>query len=163
MHLYFAYGSNLSQVQMRERCPGAVLQGVGVLRGYRLAFTRFSTTRRGGVADVVHDPGRSVWGLLYRLAPQDLKRLDQSEGYPHAYDRFQATIEDAEGRPISDVWVYAVVWKTEFVPPTSSYLRVIQRAAQEHGFPAEYQRALDYFRTADSSPGASSPHDREGH
>jgi hypothetical protein len=37
--LYFAYGSNLDEVQMRRRCPQAVLVGPARLLGHRLVFS----------------------------------------------------------------------------------------------------------------------------
>ncbi|MDY0002073.1 MAG: gamma-glutamylcyclotransferase family protein [Polyangia bacterium] len=36
--LYFAYGSNLDQAQMRRRCPTAAPIGPATLDGWRLAF-----------------------------------------------------------------------------------------------------------------------------
>jgi hypothetical protein len=40
--LYFAFGSNLSEVKMRRRCPRAALVGPATVRGHRLAFAGFS-------------------------------------------------------------------------------------------------------------------------
>ena len=78
--MYFAYGSNLSQAQMANRCPTAKRLGVAVLEGHRLSFTAFSRGWKGGVADVGEAAGREVWGLLDELTPADLTALDGYEG-----------------------------------------------------------------------------------
>jgi hypothetical protein len=86
--------------------------------------------------------GREVWGLVYELSPSDLDLLDQHEGYPRAYSRFQATIS-ANGRSFPLVWVYSVREKGNFIPPSQVYLTILKRAAREHDFPDSYLRELD--------------------
>ena len=105
MHLYFAYGSNLSLPQMRKRCPGHQLVGKGCLKDYQLAFDCFSSGWGAGVADVVQHPGSCVWGLVFRLTDADLLSLDQCEGHPRFYRRFQTQVEMESG-PLAGVWVY---------------------------------------------------------
>ena len=139
---YFAYGSNLDRVRINGRCSGAALLCAGCLKGYRLDFTRYSPTWRAGVADVVEDESAEVWGLVYTLTELDLERLDACESYPHGYDRFRASIENAD-RILEAVWTYTVREKASFSPPVRSYLDILKRAAEDHGFPEPYRRSLD--------------------
>ena len=60
--LCFAYGSNLDLRRFRRRCPGATGVGRGRLPEFQLAFTRYSRAEKGGVADIVPQPGAEVWG-----------------------------------------------------------------------------------------------------
>ncbi len=136
MIYYFAYGSNLDARQMLRRCPHSKVNRAGWLQDYRLAFTRYSGNWKGGVADVVRDPGKQVWGQIYLLSQADLARFDTCEGYPKIYDRFRSPIETNDGR-VEDVWVYKVVDKQPFVPPSADYLKIIQDAAKDLGFPDE--------------------------
>ena len=69
--LYFAYGSNMDWDQMRTRCPSAAFVGIARLPDHRLAFTRFSKTRKCGVADVVPAKGQSVWGAVFSIDERD--------------------------------------------------------------------------------------------
>lgn len=140
---YFAYGSNLSTRQMAERCPSASPVGVAVLAGHRLAFTRYSPSWGGGVADVVPDGEQSVWGLLYELDPPDLAALDAYEG---GYRRVRLSVT-AEGGASSRPWSYQVADRARFVAPTPEYLGVIRAGAERLGFPAAYQRALEAVPT----------------
>jgi len=146
--LYFAYGSNLSLEQMKTRCPSSRLIGPGCLEGHRLDFTRYSVKWRGGTADVVEDLKEEVWGLIYGISTDDLHKLDGHEGYPDTYTRFQALIKTGKGH-ISGVWVYKVVQKKPFIPPTKEYLGIIKEAAVKFNFPEKYRRYLYSIRTAE--------------
>ena len=101
MPIYFAFGSNLYPPQMAERCPGSRVLQPGVLKGYRLAFSGYSTRWEGGVATIVAEPFREVQGLLYDLTEEDQRNLDRFEGFPTVYDRLQVSV-GGEG------------WKTPF-------------------------------------------------
>lgn len=79
--LYFAYGSNMNREQIRKRCPSARFLGVAAMRNLRIAFTRKSIKRDCGVADVVPENGRIVWGVVYEICDHDIGVLDISEGY----------------------------------------------------------------------------------
>ncbi len=144
---YFAYGSNLDQEAMKERCPDSKPLETGFLRGYRLGFTFDSAGWNGGVADITQDPSREVWGFVYEISDQDLKSLDEYEGYPTAYTRFKTRIH-TPSKILDDVWVYTVVRKKGFVPPTQAYLGIIQKAAKAFNFPENYRKLLDGVETS---------------
>lgn len=147
MPLYFAYGSNLDLEQMKERCPDSKLLEVGCLEGYRLEFTSYSHKRGGGVADIILDSENEVWGLIYELSQDDLDQLDVFEGYGmNIYKRFLTSIKTSLGS-ISDVWVYTVVDKENFIPPAKEYLNIIRKAASIHKFPKRYRSYLDSIQT----------------
>ena len=82
---YFAYGSNMDPVRLKERCTdkGApVLERVaGHLSGWRLVFNKQRRDRPGeGAANVVEDPSGLVEGTLNRMAAAGLDLLDIDEG-----------------------------------------------------------------------------------
>ena len=74
--LYFAYGSNLDDAQMRERCANARVVGRATLPNYALVFGGFSHRWGGAVASVVRAKGACVEGLLYD--PEDPRGIDQA-------------------------------------------------------------------------------------
>jgi gamma-glutamylcyclotransferase (GGCT)/AIG2-like uncharacterized protein YtfP len=102
--------SNLSTNQMKIRCPNSKPLEIGYLKGYRLAFTHYSLGWNGGVADVIFDPDHEVWGLIYEISIEYLDSLDDYEGYPDAYTRFQTSNKTLTWS-IPNIWVYTVVWK----------------------------------------------------
>lgn len=77
-----AYGSNLSEARMRQRCPGAEVFGTSVIVGYRMLFKQSMT---GAYATIEQDANSCVPVLIYRMTAADEARLDRFEGYPKYY------------------------------------------------------------------------------
>ena len=158
MFLYFAYGSNMSRRQMRERCPDHELLGKAVLKDHALCFPRSSPIRHCGVAGLVERPGAEVWGVVYRLHDRDLAALDRREGYDPAqpfhvnrYDRQIVRVQMDGGMVACFVYV-ARPEPGEHVPSTN-YLAAIITGAEEHGLPTNYVAGLK--RIAARQPGIS--------
>ncbi len=142
--LYFAYGSNLSIRQMRRRCPGSEVVGRARLPGYRLGFTRYATKRKGGVADIVPEPGAEVWGALYTVDDAGMASLDEFEGVPRAYRRIDVTVFDDEGTAL--VAIAYLANKTGEFAPGREYLGIIITGSRDHRLPDEYVQALEAIR-----------------
>jgi gamma-glutamylcyclotransferase len=134
MVLYFAYGSNLDEAQMRERCPAAQRVARATLRGHVLTFGGFSHKWNGAVASVRRARGAEVAGLLYAIDPDTLQLLDRFEGYPFAYERVVRYVVDEHGRR-RRAQVYLQP-EDGFEPwsPRPEYLAVLVRAYRRLGF-----------------------------
>jgi cation transport regulator ChaC len=140
--LYFAYGSNLGASALRTRCPAARQVGIAYVDGYRIGFTRRSTHRGGGVADLVPCPGGRVWGALFDVSDDGFDALDAYEGVPTAYAREVWDCTTPQGARVP-AHVYVVVHKEAEVPPSRRYWRIIVEGAREAGLPAAYVTALE--------------------
>ncbi|MDX1582226.1 MAG: gamma-glutamylcyclotransferase family protein [Thermoanaerobaculia bacterium] len=138
----FAYGSNLDSKQMRRRCPSARIVSSARLPGHRLAFTRYSTNWSGGVADVVPDPESEVWGLVWRIASNEIEILDRYEIVPTGYVRRLLPIA-TPGGVRRTAWTYQVARKATHVPPPTRYVDILLRACDDHGFPLSHRRAIE--------------------
>jgi gamma-glutamylcyclotransferase len=151
---YFAYGSNLDPDQMAARCPSAAFAGRAVLEGHALAFTRWSTRRRCGVADVVPAPGGRVWGVVYTMSEADGLRLDGFEGYAPGrawnwYTRVERTVAlDGDPQRPLVATTYEVVERAD-VPfaPSRAYLDHLVRGAAHWQLPDAYQAHLRSIAT----------------
>jgi gamma-glutamylcyclotransferase (GGCT)/AIG2-like uncharacterized protein YtfP len=143
--LYFAYGANLDLRRFRRRCPGANVLGRARLPDYQLAFTRYSRAEKGGVADIVPEPGAEVWGALYEIDASCFAPLDDYEGAPRAYRRETLRVVDDAGTE-REAFVY-IANKTGEFAPSRAYLSQITRGAREHELPEEYVRTLESVRT----------------
>lgn len=88
--LYFAYGSNLSLLQMASRCPTSAYHSFGLLRDYKWIIGK-----RGyaNVLKVKETDKHIVYGMLYALQPHDEELLDLAEGVPHAYSKHVLEVE----------------------------------------------------------------------
>jgi gamma-glutamylcyclotransferase len=148
---YFAYGSNMSAQAMQDACPGHRLIGRARLPGHRLAFTRRSVRTGSGVADILADPGSSVWGVLYELSDEDLDGLDEKEGAGWAYDRLKVRVFGDDGSP-HDAVAYVVIEKSsEEIPPSARYARQLIDAGRERGLSEEYLDAVSRLCEAQAS------------
>jgi gamma-glutamylcyclotransferase (GGCT)/AIG2-like uncharacterized protein YtfP len=134
MTLYFAYGSNMSRAPMRARCPSAREVGTATLAGHRLIVTS------DGFASVVPEPGGTVHGLVWRLAPRDLAALNAYESLDTGLYRI-ATLPVRLGTRQVPAMVYLARSHTPGLP-RPGYLEPVLAAARELDFPPAYIAAL---------------------
>lgn len=95
---------------------------------------------RSAPANIVQVPGEAVFGVLYQLPLRKFARLDNSEGRQYRY--VWTDVEDNEGRRVRAV-TYQVAVAAAEGRPSQSYLNLIQEAARQRGFPADYIARLD--------------------
>jgi len=69
---YFAYGSNMSRRQMRQRCPSARFNGAALLQGWTLKERLF--------ADIDRRKGAMVHGVAWEVTERCVRSLDIYEG-----------------------------------------------------------------------------------
>jgi len=129
---YFAYGSNLSKKQMRERCPESKPRLIAILPNYKLVFTDWSRQWRGGVATIKRFSGEKVLGAVYEITDSDLRRLDKYEGYPQSYSRIKVIVFDDNNQPI-EAMTYIKAGQLKEAPPSKEYLAVIQQGYRDWG------------------------------
>ncbi|MFC1984306.1 gamma-glutamylcyclotransferase family protein [Chloroflexota bacterium] len=132
MMYYFAYGFNLNQRQMLERCPDSKPKFLATLPNYKLVFVGWSRQWRGGVVSIRRFSGERVPGAIYEVSDRDLKRLDGYEGYPGNYDRLNVTVFDEDGEPIKAV-TYIKSGQSEEAQPSKEYLALIQQGYRDWG------------------------------
>lgn len=147
--LYFAYGSNMSTAQMRQRCPLSTPVGLGLLEGWmwiinERGYANMVVARDGA------EPG-GVYGLLYLLPPPDEERLDAHEGVPWAYEKVacEATwVRDGDLRAVDEaVTVLAYVDRQRVAEgvPREEYVgrmeRAIEDAVSNWGLDEDYANA----------------------
>jgi gamma-glutamylcyclotransferase (GGCT)/AIG2-like uncharacterized protein YtfP len=135
--LYFAYGSNLDEVQMKERCPGARPAGIATLPNHALTFGGFSHRWSGAVASVRRAVGAHVDGLLYRVPVAELATLDHAEGHPFSYVRTTRMVRAKAGRKRAVIYLQPED-TFEAWPPPREYLLVLAREYARRGFALEH-------------------------
>jgi hypothetical protein len=141
--LIFAFGSNLCEQQMLQRCPSCELVDKAFLDDYRLAFGSFSHGWGGGVATVALARGHKVRGVLYRLSKRDLAKLDRHEGCPFQYVRVAGFVR-MRRKMIKANW-YVLTTDKPFAPPSAAYLAVISRRYRQLRFSRKALRAALVF------------------
>jgi gamma-glutamylcyclotransferase (GGCT)/AIG2-like uncharacterized protein YtfP len=135
--LYFAYGSNINQDHMLQRCPTHIYVGTGSISNFTLYFGGTSLYWNGGAfAAIRKQRDGIVWGVLYDLNKEEFEELDRIENVPHDYLRRSVIVTDASGMDIS-----AFVYMASEVPvgcPSLEYLRTIRQGAYAVGLPLHY-------------------------
>ncbi|MCJ1411492.1 hypothetical protein MMC19_005582 [Ptychographa xylographoides] len=166
--LYFAYGSNLSTTQMRQRCPSSTYIGVGLLvdwhwiineKGYANIVSRNPESERAEICrslsflEESQDPMDYVYGLVYALEVSDESLLDGYEGVPWAYTKETVRIAlwdggtavgEREGRLV-DALVYVDRLRTKGGRIKDEYVLRMSRAVREaatKGLPAQWMETV---------------------
>lgn len=124
---YFAYGSNLNQKQMQERCPGSKPMFTAILPNYKLVFVGWSRQWRGGVTSLKAYRGERVRGAIYEVSEQCLQRLDKHE---IGYNRFKVSVLGEDSEPVEAI-TYVKAGQLEETPPSKEYLAVIQQGLRD--------------------------------
>lgn len=131
---YFAYGSNMSIDQMGHRCPGATVEGIGILVGWRYLVNRW------GVATVVPAPGEAVHGVVWEVSATHEQALDAYEGVGGGhYTRELLTVETGDASV--DALVY-VATSSEPGVARPDYQELVVDAAVAAGLPERHLREL---------------------
>jgi gamma-glutamylcyclotransferase (GGCT)/AIG2-like uncharacterized protein YtfP len=142
--------------QMKERCPSAEFVCRAKLASHRLAFTRMSVHRRCGVADILRDEAKDVWGVVYELSENDLENLDKDEDFRpgRPYDQSEYSRENCcvcrDGdvkRPLL-VSLYRGHPQPNPPLPNCDYKNLIVAGAKHWELPADYIRELESVQTA---------------
>jgi cation transport regulator ChaC len=151
MALVFQYGSNCSEseINRENRLRGdAKFAGIAeTVEDFELAFDVHSTGRACAASDIVRRPGAKVWGVLYNIpdnlirrdtAPRGRKSLDAIEGQCTNYKRETIKVRRPDG-DIVEALTYTVKDPQLGLRTNADYVRHIVCGLREHeGVPNEY-------------------------
>lgn len=141
--LYFAYSNNINFDSMLYCCPTAQAVGTAVLEDYELLFR--STTGSNGIAAIAPRKGGKVHGLLWRISPEDERKLDIDRTHRHLYEKLQVTVRDRDGREFAAMtYEKANMWLMPAVPSINYYNSILE-GYRQHGMPtASLKRAWEH-------------------
>ncbi|VAX28227.1 hypothetical protein MNBD_NITROSPIRAE01-2368 [hydrothermal vent metagenome] len=142
--IYFAYGSNMDLDQMKVRCPGSSVIGIVELKHYAMAFTRWSRSWKSGTADILPERGKSVYGVLFDLSFEDLKKSDKFADYPNSYIRKDVGVF-FEGETLPALTY--VARRQGVYKPSKSYMGKMLHGAEQNNLPEEYITFLKSIKT----------------
>lgn len=142
-NLYFAYGSNLNRSDLLSSKYGfnsdeLKFFSIAILDDFDLRFTRFSTSRKGGVLDIVRCKDSAIPGVLFEVVNEEAwRKLDAKEGAPRHYERVSCeftSIDDV----IYEGTTYQVIHKLDFVKPRQDYIEIVRQGLIEFGLPDDH-------------------------
>lgn len=137
--LYFAYGSNMSFKQMKQRCPSSRFIKKVYKKGYKFVYDGYSTTWKGAVANIVKLKGSVVRGGLFKINKDNLRALDCCEGYfSKIYKRKLSMVKDDKGKSFKAI-VYFRTGKDIGIP-NGKYRKIVIRGAKNCGLHRDYRK-----------------------
>lgn len=139
---YFAYGSNLSTRQMKQRIGSAPVARLALLKDYHLVFN--CQVGDDYFANIVPSPGQCVWGVIYRCELRAMLLLDRYEGVGQGcYRRLHMEVETDGLAHFVEVYVASPAPLFQAGLPTADYLARIISGAKEHLLPEDYIQAVE--------------------
>ena len=130
--LYFAYASNLSHEQMRDRCKNPEYIKNIFLEGYELSFCAIN--RNYGAANIVKKPDSKVPGGVWKISTSDEKGLDYYEGFPIKYVKDFFTLNGEK------IMFYIIKKQYSFKPPQRWYVDIINQGYKDCKIDRKYLR-----------------------
>ena len=130
---YFAYGSNMDPVRMKERIGQIPEAKAARLPGYVLRFNKRSQKHPTvGFANVVPDPGSTVHGILYDIAENELAAIDRHEGATRGhYSRESIEVLLADGCKLEAIaYIACSEWIEDGLLPPRDYLNHLLAGAK---------------------------------
>lgn len=131
--LYLAYGSNLNVVQMRWRCPDAVLYGTSVIPDYELLYKGSKT---GAYLTIEPREGGQVPVAVWMISAADERRLDSYEGFPNFY--YKKNIKVKVGTETVDAFAYIMHEERKLAKPSKHYIICCQHGYEAFDFDKKY-------------------------
>ena len=126
---FFAYGTNISQTEMKSHSQSSMFIGYGELQNFKIVFRGFQDH---AIATLAKKRGSSVPIAIYDLTPSDRFTMDNYEKFPYAYVRKKAKAI-FNGKVIKG-FVYVLKIKLEPNIPNEDYIKALRLAYFEAGF-----------------------------
>ncbi|HXF05589.1 MAG TPA: gamma-glutamylcyclotransferase family protein [Blastocatellia bacterium] len=139
---YFAYGSNMDSKRLEARIGRSSMQwAVGMIRGYELVFNKVANDE-SGYANIRPSERGIVYGVLYLLSKQELRKLNRYEGVPEHYKCVRLQVETEHDVIKAMSYIAADSKVKEGLRPRCDYLECLIKGAKEHNLPQDYIRQL---------------------
>jgi len=130
--LYFAYGSNLNHLQMKQRCKDSKYIKNFFFPNYKLFFCTIN--RNYGTANIVKKLDSKVPGGVWKISANDEKELDYYERFPIKYTKDFFTLNGEK------IMFYIIKRQYSFKPPQRWYVDIINQGYKDCKIDREYLR-----------------------
>jgi gamma-glutamylcyclotransferase len=136
---YFAYGSNLSNRQMKDRVGDWKSADKASLHKWKLIFNVKSKTWCGGAANIIRtgNPDDVVWGAIYQITLDQLDKL--TKDYEKVSPKRKKVEVNGQKRVAS---TYIFSGKRPKLKPTAGYLETLIEGLKDHGYQEEIVQSV---------------------
>lgn len=154
MHYYFAYGSNLHPLRLRERIGNADVVSVVEKRGLKISFAKVGSDQSGKCT--FHETNNNedtLYGVLYKITPEGKAILDKIEGVGTGYDEKELIV------PVANTELNAYTYQANpnhlnsALAPFDWYKQLVLTGAHFHNLPESYITSInEVVATQDPNP-----------
>jgi len=139
---YFAYGSNMSLLRLKERVPSAIRLETVTLNNHQLRF-HMSGIDGSGKCDSfqTNNSKDQVVGALFEINENEKGVLDRAESLGSGYDEKLVLVKNCSGDVFEALTYYAIKIDAS-LKPFSWYLNHVIVGAKETKVPADYLAAI---------------------
>jgi len=137
---YFAYGSNLHPLRLRQRIPSAQLVGTTMLSGYKLTFAKRGQDASGKGHIQPASQQDCVLGAVYQMATEHKIDLDQFEGSGYGHTSFELIVNQETYTCFA--YVGLPTHLEDSLQPFHWYKSLIILGAEFHDFPNSYIKPI---------------------
>jgi gamma-glutamylcyclotransferase len=146
----FSYGSNMSSLRIRKRCPSAVAIDTGYITGYRFLFNKVSKDGSGkGNTIRTNFENDEVWGVIFEICEHEKRSLDKAEGKGKGYVEQTVTVTNGAGLQ-SKAQIYLAIdpaYLNNELFPFDWYKEHCIRGAKEFNLAVKYVTFLQTFES----------------
>ncbi|MEJ2692156.1 MAG: gamma-glutamylcyclotransferase [Candidatus Thiodiazotropha sp.] len=142
---YFAYGSNLHPLRLKERAPSAHAIGVIEAKGKKLTFSKRGSKDHSGKCNFYesNNPSDVVFGVLYEMDSSEKVALDSAEGKGFGYNE-QTVCLEFDGKTYSSfTYIADSRYIDESLRPYEWYKQFVIEGARYHSMPEKYISMLE--------------------
>lgn len=140
---YFAFGSNLHRARLQGRAPSARALGPARLEGFRLCADKRSSDGSGKL-NLARDAAASVWGVAFRIEPEDLAAL---AGFEPGYLQIGVSVQLRGGGALAAT-TFLSEQRAVGLRLQPGYRELVIAGAREHALPAEWIELLERLPVA---------------
>tara|TARA_B000000557_G_C20746109_1_gene430781 strand:- start:622 stop:1074 length:453 start_codon:yes stop_codon:yes gene_type:complete len=150
MVLYFAYGSNMSIEHMLKYCFDNEFKiiNIGILRDYIYRYRTLIGYKYTGVGNIEKRKGSKVYGIIYDINKNGLKKLNKKEGLMNnLYYIDELNIYSINGKKKYKCKIYKMNHDKVGIEksPTNKYRKMLLDSAIHNRFPKTYINRLLYI------------------
>jgi hypothetical protein len=140
---YFAYGSNMSLLRLKERVPSSIKLEIVTLKNHQLRFNMSGSDGSGKCDSFeTNNSEDSVIGVLFEINENEKIILDRAESLGDGYHEKFVFVQNYSGE-MFEALIYCAIKIDPSLKPYSWYLNHVIIGAKETELPAEYLAVIE--------------------
>lgn len=130
---HFAYGSNISSLQMQSRCPSMKKIGNGILYNYEFSFLVEAKHYQGkNVGGIRKKDNAKTWGVVYEISSNDKNKLSLIEEPGYYEKRLNIKLENSQEHIEAIVYLPNPEYIKKGNVPSEKYIETMIKGAEEN-------------------------------